>query len=1020
MHPRFYILIFLSVMGSVIFPLQKSGAQAILPRFERLEINDGLAHNSIYSIYQDKAGFMWFATPNGLNRYDGNSIQIYQYNTGETPVASNFVRGNIVEDDRGNIWYSNESGFFRWNAMHEKIEMMVSIINNPAFAGETRIIMSLDSVLWIMNNTAGLIEMNVHTRKMQIVPWPEAFKNKPIDYSFTVYDGKGNIWVKTNNVRPSLAVLDVRKKKYSIQQISFSPLLLFFGDNGEKMWVFKNKVSLDKPGEEMRDFPMDEISKSGDPVNIRSAISDKYGRWWFTTLGNGLLSLNIATGKITKYLSNILRLKSLPFNITTYMAIDKNENLWIGSDGGGVARLNLKEPRFKIFPIIVGDHAELSNYFTKCFFEDDEGRIWFGTHSDGLNIYNPVTDHLRNYRKNKRSNSIPGNTVGAIFEDSHGNMWIGSNGGLSLFDEKKGTFHTIPIYGLPEKLPLNTSFVFKIRELQSGSLICATWLGIVEVKRINNQYVGIARKEPYLRVNITDVLEMPGNNFYIATSHGDGLIKARLNESKFDSVTSFLKGLDIRSITRSRKNPQYLWVATGSGLAYFNTKTNNYELLNESKGLPNNYTYGTLEDDQGNVWISTNKGLSFFDFKKNKFTNYSFYNGLQSNEFNTQAFYRGQSGNFYFGGVQGFNWFNNLVPQPQAEKPSVAVTQIEVNGLKYMKDENFYKNNTIEVPYDKNYFAFHIAVLDYTLPEANRIKYRMEGWETNFITTENKIARYSNLPPGKYVFRVLSVNGDDQWSEEKKILIHIQAPFWKKPLFILLVAIILLSIIVYITSYLSKEKAKRKMIALEKQIAVDAERFRISADMHDEIGSNITHIALVSELARSQEKSANELKNEMKLISSTARNLVQSMSEIIWTLNPQNDTLDNLTAYMREQFRAYFEPFSIPFEIYFPDEIPDIKLNNEQRRNLFLVAKELLHNALKHAKASNISISLRITSKQLIFRVVDDGIGMRKTKVKASSNGIRNLKKRMKDIGGNIEWIQLGPGTCATFTLPYK
>lgn len=997
----------------------KSVGQTILPRFDRLEVNDGLAHNSVYSIYQDKTGFMWFATPNGLNRYDGNSIQIYQYNGSEMSLANNFVRGNIVEDNDGNIWYSNESGLFRWNVMHEKVEMILNFNGSPAYNGITSIIASVHNVLWIINNTAGLMEFDIQSHKIKAHPWPKETHHY-IDYDFTVYDGRKEIWIKSNSKKEFLMGFDIQAKKYNTKKFERIPNRLFFGHQGEQLLVFKNELQLHNVDGQTKIFPLDHITKSGDPVTIRHAIEDQYGRWWITTVGNGLLSLNPNTGQITQYLSNILRLKSLPFNITTLMTIDKNENLWIGSDGGGVAKLNLREPRFKLFPISVGAHPELTNYFTKCFFEDAKGRIWFGSHSDGLNIYDPISDKLINYRKTSKKGSISGNIVGAIFQDSRGQMWIGSNGGLSIFDEKTESFYNIPIYGLSEKLPFSSSLIYKIRELKNGNLMCATWLGLIEVKRIDNRYIGIARPEPYLLKNTADLIEMPGNIFFIATTSGDGLIKTRYVNNSMDSLTTFLKGLDIRSITQSRRNPQYLWVATGAGLVYFNTKTSTYEIFNESKGLPNNYTYGALEDDAENLWISTNKGLSFFDFKKNKFTNYSFYNGLQSNEFNTQAFYRGASGNFYFGGVQGFNWFKKVTPGPSDEKPSVAITQIEINGLKFMKDNKYFKNKSIDVSYDKNYFAFQIAVLDYTLPQANRIKYRMEGWETDFITTENKIARYSNLPPGNYVFRVMAVNGDDIWSDEKKVFIHIRAPFWKTPIFIFVVILLLLFIIVYITSYLSKEKAKRKMVSLEKQIAVDAERFRIGADMHDEIGSSITHIALVSELARSQSKTTEELKSEMKLISSSARNLVQSMSEIIWTLNPQNDTLDNLTAYMREQFRAYFEPFPIPFEIYFPDEIPDIKLNNEQRRNLFLVAKELLHNSLKHAQASNISISLRITQRQLIFRVVDDGIGMRKTKIKASSNGIRNLKKRMKDIGGSIEWIQLAPGTCATFSLPYK
>lgn len=210
------------------------------------------------------------------------------------------------------------------------------------------------------------------------------------------------------------------------------------------------------------------------------------------------------------------------------------------------------------------------------------------------------------------------------------------------------------------------------------------------------------------------------------------------------------------------------------------------------------------------------------------------------------------------------------------------------------------------------------------------------------------------------------------------------------------------------------------MRLLEKQIAVDAERLRISTDMHDEIGSGITRIALLSELIQIKQKGKGELKNEIKTIATSAHRLVQTMSEIIWALNPQNDTLENLLAYIREQSQQYFEPFDKQFDIYFPDEVPLIKLTNEERRNLYLVTKELLNNALKHAEASVISVSFWVNKNQLRFTVRDDGIGIHQRKTREGANGIRNLKKRIKDINGNIEWKNIKQGTEVNYTMPLR
>lgn len=188
--------------------------------------------------------------------------------------------------------------------------------------------------------------------------------------------------------------------------------------------------------------------------------------------------------------------------------------------------------------------------------------------------------------------------------------------------------------------------------------------------------------------------------------------------------------------------------------------------------------------------------------------------------------------------------------------------------------------------------------------------------------------------------------------------------------------------------------------------------------MHDEIGSSIMHIALVGEQIQKQAKSMEEVKADVQTITASAHRLVQTMSEIIWALSPQNETLENLLAYIRERSQQYFEPFDTAFTITFPDEIPVLKLSNAERRNLYLVTKELLSNAMKHAKASSISLTLRISEKEFCFIVSDNGTGMHEKQARVGSNGIRNLTKRMNDINGTIEWLAGNPGTEVKYCLP--
>lgn len=198
---------------------------------------------------------------------------------------------------------------------------------------------------------------------------------------------------------------------------------------------------------------------------------------------------------------------------------------------------------------------------------------------------------------------------------------------------------------------------------------------------------------------------------------------------------------------------------------------------------------------------------------------------------------------------------------------------------------------------------------------------------------------------------------------------------------------------------------------------IENERSRISSDMHDEIGSGITHIALLSELIQTQHKEEKEFKKDINIIATSARKLVQSMSEIIWAMNPQNDSLENLLAYTREQSQQYFESMDIKFDISFPEQVPELKLSNVQRRNLYLVTREALNNAMKHSSANHIRLTLNINKQHITFSVIDNGVGMNDKKNRTGSNGISNMKKRMKDIDGIIEWLPLEKGTAVTYSL---
>ena len=997
-----------------------STSQTLIPRFENLGVNEGLPHSSVYSITQDKKGFMWFGTADGLCRYDGSVLKIFKYASQyEQDVVNNFVRGKMQEDKAGNIWYCNEAGIYKLDFVKERV-IRVRVFdkkefNNVAFRS---VYLDINNNLWMFNIIEGVVAYNIATGSLTKYPLPYKIDLSKIILNFTNVDDAGNIWIKFGSKADPFIIFNMLSGKYSLRLVKDAPHAVFF-EKKKQVLAYDDKLVYDYGGS----IPSVTIPKIIDgkktPFYSFDGISDNYGRLWMTARGNGLFYYDEKNNRLHEYHHDNSKIKSLPFDLTTCLFIDRNENLWIGMDGAGVVKLDLKQPKFNLFPLSEGDFPVLIDYFTKCFFEDSTGRIWFGSHTGGLNIFDYTKQTLINYHHvNNRPNSLPGNIVGSILKDRDGKMWIGSSGGISMFNESEKSFETIIIQDLPKLYPLRNNFVYKMMQLANGDFLAATLLGIIKVvKEKSGKYKGYYFSNNRVLISgTTDIAEMPDRMVY-ATLPGLGLYQLIPDGNSYKLTNTFLNGIDLRSVRKDEKNAGYLWIGSGIGLIHFNTATHAYKVWNEKDGMANSYVYGSLEDATGNLWISTNKGLSSFNPKENKFENFSFLDGLQSNEFNTQAFYKSNTGVFYFGGIRGFNWFKPGYVSKEKIKPVAAITRIEISDSVFQKDSAFLLQQTITVPYNKNDFSFQFAALDYTRPEANNIQYTMQGWDAGWVTADNRSARYANLPPGNYTLKLKVANADGVWSDEQKINIIIQSPFWKRSWFVVALALLLIAAIVFITYRISQQKAKKKLRLLEKQIAVDDERNRISADMHDEIGSGITHIALLSELIQTQHKDSAELKKDIHKIGISSRKLVQTMSEIIWALNPQNDTLENLLAYIREQSYQYFEPMNVQFDIYFPDTIPDIKLSNAERRNLYLVTREALNNAMKHSGAECIELKMEMLESTCCFSVTDNGVGINLKINKPGNNGIVNMKKRMTDIGGSIEWLTQQSGTSVKYCL---
>jgi signal transduction histidine kinase len=302
-----------------------------------------------------------------------------------------------------------------------------------------------------------------------------------------------------------------------------------------------------------------------------------------------------------------------------------------------------------------------------------------------------------------------------------------------------------------------------------------------------------------------------------------------------------------------------------------------------------------------------------------------------------------------------------------------------------------------------------MAALDYTRPEANKLQYRLSGWDHNWVITFDKSARYSNLPPGNYTLRVRASNSGDTWGNEERIFIMIQAPFWKTNWFYASVTILVLGVVIAATRSVAQRRLNRKLRELEKQQAVMHERERISKDIHDDLGSGLSKISILSELAKHSKTGDDFTLRQLSKISDASHELIDNLGELIWSHNPANDSLKKLLWYIREHLGPVFDGTEMHFTITIPELSPDKDIPAEWRRNVFLITKEALHNVLKHSKATEVTLSFTVVTDRLQLTVTDNGCGFDVNQKSRSGNGLTNIRKRVEACRGLLH-IDSKPG----------
>lgn len=805
-------LVYKKIMRCTVYLFALLSVAASGAQFQRLLVIGNGADNisAVRSTVQDRLGFIWFGGENGLARYDGNDTVLYQANP-EDPksLSGNYIWSMTIDHD-GVIWIGTWRGLNRYNAKTDDFDRFVfdaaaenSISNNDILS------LAVDQNNNLIIGTAyGLNILNpqrTHFQHFFYAPAESASVGQDLIQDVFV-DSKNQIWIGTNNHGLNL---------FSRETGTFTA---FLHDPEDPASLIDNDV-----------FAIEEDSK---------------GQLWVGTQNRGLSRMNVDGKTFTHYQHDPLNPSSLANDQVADILEDANKNLWVALDRGGLALYHHESDSFRVFKHSAYDINSISSNHPRDLYEDNQGDLWLGMFPTGVNFMDQSTAVFTNYsHKPDDLNSLIDNGILCFFEDSEGILWIGTEYGLNAFDQQKHTF-TRYAAKPEEQRGLQFGAVLSIVEDVTGELWIGTWSGGLYRfnKKTNKFYNYFPDETDPNSINseyIWKVLRDKEDTIWLATGTG-GLNRYNRKTDSFSHYTADARNPN--SITSNRvwtamlDSKGDLWLGTLGGLNHFNSKTQEfthylYDPLNKNS-LSSNHVVSLFEDSRGRIWAGTrDAGLNIFDVKDKSFrwlgvsdglpsnsissiiedssgaiwvtavngiarinpdtfvvTVYSQAHGLISKNYNRDATFKDRAGQLYVGGTDGFSIFDPARIFRKSAPPSPVITDFRVFNRSVPIDEkgglltkSITATDKLILSYKHSMFSFDFAALSYRSPWDNQYAYMLEGFDQSWNEIGNKrTATYTNIDPGKYVFRVKAANRDGVWSsEDASIVVVITPPWWR-------------------------------------------------------------------------------------------------------------------------------------------------------------------------------------------------------------------------------------------------
>lgn len=963
---------------------------------------------------------MWLTCNDALNRYDGKTVKVYNLDK-YFDKCPNLQQGyGFAEDNKGNIYIGSVRGLYVYHRNEDRFSLQKIFENTTDNIAMP--IGFLDGKIWCFNKQYQLATFDVTTKKIALVTQLQLAALKSIHiyemsnncfyYHYPFIDTSGKIWIINNN---EILKFDTKTNKsyYPLKNCFSNQNPNFTGssfDNISNSFFIGTDNGLFEYN--LKDNKIKEIKNQGKSFGQILGIASKNNLVAFRT-NFDIFFLNKKSNVLKKIPVN----DKNNYNRTFGYSIDKSNRLWICDDGKGQLIFDFKD---KLLPKIPDENTTF-NYFNLSgvtrFLQLSDNEIVIPNVVQSrslLVIYNRFT---------KKMSDIPflmvnGQTInyGCATDLNRKGVWLYSQNKnnnevvlkISFLNHLKQIDDLIVEKSFLEKGSLQDVFV-----LPNGKVLCAFTKGLywlnVEAKTLEKTLS--SHQDNLFKINYLD-----GGEIAISYINNDMVLYQLQSNNCFKVVKIILPKIQSFYIQKDKKRNQY-WIGTNQGIYLLDKDFKILKSFNANNGLAGTYIYGLLLDDDGNAFCSHQRGLSSINATTFQVTNYDKNDGIQDWDFNNRAFYKTTDGTLFFGGVSGFNYFKPPLIPVSYYNPEVYIDEILVNNYHHNQTINANTIQKLSLDYNENNISIKALIKDLANANVRQLIYRIKKIDSKWKHLPNGTAiNFNNLASNNYT---LGLGYYDKYLNkevpQKTLLISISAPFYSETWFWALIAFLITAIVFW---FYSRRKLAKQQQEFKQQLALEQQRNKITADLHDDIGSTLSSLQINSAVANQLlVKNPSEAQKILEKIESQSEQLSDKIGDIIWSMKPGKEEFLTLTSRIKNFANEIVGSTDINYKIKIDEKIDKVVTDISTRKNIVLFVKEATNNAIKYSTAKQFEIVIQVIENQINIEISDDGVGFDTSIVKG--NGLGNMQKRIEELNGKFSITsELNLGTKIKATIP--